>query len=243
MVAYMKKNNSLINLYLNYLINRLNIIFIVGIIIVLISYLLIMINNNYSEINYLYNPEEFHNLYLKQGLLIIYILNSIIIFLISYTFNINSVGYDVLFVSNNSRYKITITKLSLSYIIIFIINYLEIVILFSFALEKYQYFKINDMFLCFIVLFISTYLELIISYIISTIFTHLTAPLVVVVVAFVYRIIIQNNDNLYNLLNKIVPLIDLNNQNMYGVLFGILYIAIGMIIYSLLYSVKELKNN
>ena len=243
MVVYMKKNNSLFNLYLNFLINRLNIVFILGIIVILIFYLLIVINNNYSDINYLYNPYDFHKLYINQGLLIIYIINSIIIFLISYTFNISSIGFDVLFISNNSRFKITISKLALSYIIIFLINYLEIIILFIFAVNKYQYFKIDNMFLYLIILFISTYLELIISFIVSSLFSNITLPLIVVVISFIFRIIIQNDDYLINKINKFIPLITFKNQSVIGVLFGIIYIVLGIIIYSLTYSVKELKNN
>ena len=141
-----KKNyKALFSLYLSFILNKRTIIAIL----ISLSFLigsLWFISNVEEETEYLANPLSFHQAYFNLALLIIGILNGIIISFLVLNVSINSLSFDLLFVSYIKRTRLSLIKLLTILIIIFMLLTFEFAIIVLISLIKFSMFKITNEF-------------------------------------------------------------------------------------------------
>lgn len=241
-----EKNHNmakLIELYINYIFQKATIIVLI-ISIIFISLILFLISDPSLDL-YFYQEaaNEIHDNYFKQGLFIISLFNGIINVAMIITITTNSESFDKLFISYTSRRRICIAKI-LSYLIsiIFIIS-LEVLILYIIPLLFYPKFVIDlEIFKTIGLLSIELMLECSVALLFVTIVSNIFVPMLVMFVFTTIRIISNNYSNILTEINNILPIIEYKDGSIFmeSIYYVPIYIILFLIIYNLIYEVKDL---
>ena len=242
-----RKNNPnvLINLYLNFLLNK-KIMIIMSILMFFLIISLIYISKIDNEIDYLGNPNSFHQSYFNLALLLINILNSVLISFFVINLSINSLNFDILFISYIKRYKLSIYKLLTIFLIMLLILLIEFVIIMLIALLRFKLYVLSNMaILTFLYNYIAVIFELLISIGLTEIFNLFITPLFVLFIFLILKILMNNYVKIKELFFDYIPYITYNSkENIFefgNPLIIILLVFALIFIYIQIYSIKDIK--
>ena len=231
-------------MYINYIFNKTTLI-ILGISIALMVGALIVISTpSMDKTVYLMNYKEIHNNYFRLGVFVIELFNSVIITTIVITVIINSISFDSLFISDNPRYIICISKLLAILAIMTVISLFEVFIIYLIPLIHYPLYKmeLNDYMLLFYLLIID-FFEISISVLLTTIIGSIFIPMGVLFIFTVLKVITQSMVTLKKVLNVFIPMIDVSGGIVIfdGYLVGFIWIILLIFLYFSVYNIKDLK--
>ena len=242
-----KRNNlkALFNLYLNYILNKKTLIAIL-LSLIFLSTILFFISRIEDVTDYLINPLRYHQSYFNLALLIINMLNGIIIAFLVLNLSINSLSFDVLFIPYVKRMKLSIIKLIVIFVILFILLTFEFSIIMLIALINFKNYKItNELTLSFYYNYISLIFEALVSIGLTEIFNIIITPLFIVFAFMVIRILMNNFNNIKDILFDYIPYLIYNSKkNIFefgNSLISIALIVAMIILYVEIYSIKDIK--
>ena len=243
-----KKTNllSLCNLYLSFILQKSTIIILLIILIILGISLYFVSNPNFIISDYLKSKNDFHEAYFSLSIFIVQILNSIIIVSLCYNICIKSPSFDIIFISYNSRKKISIAKIIPSIFILFTLLLIEMIIIISIPLFFYPSFKISiNLLLSFIYLYIIMLLEFFISITLTTLISIIFTPMAILFIEITIKILFNNIEAFKNNLKDFIPYLsydkEFNLLKINSPVIIVLWIVLGMLLYIQIYSIKELK--
>ena len=236
---------ALFYLYLNFILNKKTIIAIL----LSLSFLalsLFYISRIDDEAIYLANLLNYHQSYFNLSLLIINILNGILISFLVINLSINSLNFDILFISYVKRYKLSLIKLITIFIILFIILCFEFGIMALISLINFKCYKLsNETILSFFYNYISIIFEALISIGLTEIFNVIITPLFILFLFLVIRILMNNYQKLKDLFFDYIPYIIYNSKkNIFefgNSLISVIIILALIILYIQIYSIKDIK--
>ena len=234
-----KKFFKLFYLYLNFIINKKNIIsFILSLSLIFIV-LLIISDLNLDKYQYLKYYENYHNEYFKNAIYAVMMFNSIFIASISISFTIDTNKFDILFITNKERSKIVTNKLLISLFLIILFTFFEIIILYFIPLIRYDLFKINNnVFISFISILSINLFELLILLSITTLLPNLFINLIMTFILIIFKYLLNISKSFKNFMNLLVPSINVSGSNIYLSSFYLMpfYIIIFALTYYILYE-------
>ncbi len=245
----MKKEKSfslmtLVKLYSSFLFQKTTII-IFSIALVLILGIIIYLSNPFMNVNdYLVGYKEIHLNFFLQSFFVLQLFNSVIIATISISLIIQAQSFDTLFLSHTSRWKLCISKIITSSIVLFLLVAYEILLIIIIPLIRFPLFNINkDIIFSLFYLFLSTLTESIISFLVSIIIPVVFSPMLFMFISVVIKLLCNNFTNFKNIFTKIIPFVDVSYDGIkfdafmltpiWILLFGMLFLSI--------YSIKDLK--
>ncbi len=243
----MKKNNiiKLTSLYLNFTFQKVTIIIFSLSLILMTIFMFIISNPWITNEEYLLNYEGFHDNYFRLSLLIIEIFNGIIIASFIITLIINANSFDLLFISNNKRMYLSISKIITLVLILFALSLFEFIILNVVALTKYSLYKINiNSILILLFIFLSMVFEAGLSMLLTTLVNSIFIPMIVLFVGIIIRLLSSSFPKIEEITSNIFPIINISSNdivfNSYLVtpILSILF----YIIYVFYYNIKDLKD-
>lgn len=240
------KNNiiPLTSLYLNYIFSKTTLI-ILGISLLLMVLALVFISNPaMSEAEYLLGSDEVHNNYFRLAGFIIQVFNSIIISTIIITVIINSVSFDSLFIADNKRYIICISKLLSIFIIMTLITIFEVIILYLIPLIHFPLYKpeLKD-YLLIIYLLIIDFVEITLSILLSTILGTIFIPMGILFISIIIKIICQSILTFKTMISIFIPIIEVEGGGLVtsGAGVGLIWIILFTFLYFSVYNIRDLK--
>ncbi|MBR3618067.1 MAG: hypothetical protein IKN46_05255, partial [Acholeplasmatales bacterium] len=129
-------------------------------------------------------------------------------------------------------------------IVLIFLNVYEVLLLVIVPLIRYPLYKISDQtILYFIYLYISTITETITSFLISTAIPIIIAPMILMFISIVIKLLSNNFTIFKDFTSKIIPIINVNERGIS--LDSLMVIPIWIVLFSLLYLsiyyVKDLK--
>ena len=243
----MKKNNiiKLTSLYLNFTFQKVTIIIFSLSLILMTIFMFIISNPWITNEEYLLNYEGFHDNYFRLSLLIIEIFNGIIIASFIITLIINANSFDLLFISNNRRIYLSISKIITLVLILFALSLFEFIILNVVALTKYSLYKINiNSILILLFIFLSMIFEAGLSILLTTLVNSIFIPMIVLFVGIIIRLLSSSFPKIEEITSNMFPIINISGNdiifNSYLVtpILSILF----YIIYVFYYNIKDLKD-
>ena len=243
----MKKNNiiKLTSLYLNFTFQKVTIIIFSLSLILMTIFMFIISNPWITNEEYLLNYEGFHDNYFRLSLLIIEIFNGIIIASFIITLIINANSFDLLFISNNRRIYLSISKIITLVLILFALSLFEFIILNVVALTKYSLYKINiNSILILLFIFLSMIFEAGLSMLLTTLVNSIFIPMIVLFVGIIIRLLSSSFPKIEEITSNMFPIINISGNdivfNSYLVtpILSILF----YIIYVFYYNIKDLKD-
>ena len=237
---------SLCNLYNSFILQKSTLIILIITLILFGVGLYYFSNPGFLIEDYLKSKNDFHQSYFSQGLFIIQILNSIIIVSLCYNFSIKSINFDVLFLSFNSRKKITLAKIITSAFIMLIFLLLEMIIMLLIPLIIYPSFKLSiDLLLTFLYLYIIMLFEFFLSLLFTTIVNTIFTPMAILFVEITIKILFNNVTAIKDNLKDFIPYISYNKvDNIFTLnspLIVCLWVVLVMLLYIQVYSMKDIK--
>ncbi len=237
---------SLCNLYNSFILQKSTLIILIITLILFGVGLYYFSNPSFLIEDYLKSKNDFHQSYFSQGLFIIQILNSIIIVSLCYNFSIKSINFDVLFLSFNSRKKITLAKIITSAFIMLMFLLLEMIIMLLIPLIIYPSFKLSiDLLLTFLYLYIIMLFEFFLSLLFTTIVNTIFTPMAILFVEITIKILFNNVTAIKDNLKDFIPYISYNKvDNIFTLnspLIVCLWVVLVMLLYIQVYSMKDIK--
>jgi len=242
----MKKNNiiKLSSLYLNFSFQKVTIIIFSLSLILMTTFMFIISNPWITNEEYLLNYEGFHDNYFRLSLLIIEIFNGIIIASFIITLIINANSFDFLFISNNKRMYLSISKIITLLLILFALTLFEFIILNVVALARYSLYKINiNSILILLFIFLSMIFEAGLSMLLTTLVNSIFIPMIILFVGIIIRLLSSSFPKIEEITSKIFPIINISgtdiifNSYLVTPILSILF----YIIYVFYYNIKDLK--
>lgn len=240
-----KNLKALVSLYSSFILNIKTIIAII----ISLSFLavaLIYLSKIDDNVSYMANPILYHQSYFNLAILIISMLNGILISFFVLNISINSLSFDVLFISFVKRTKLSLIKLITIFIILFLLLALEFIIIMLIALLQFKCYKITkDVVITFSYSFISIAFEALISIVLTEIFNVIITPLFVLFLFLIIRLLMNNYEKIKDLFFDYIPYLIYNSkENIFE--FGNPIVSITLIfsliiIYIQIYSIKDLK--
>ena len=243
----MKKNNiiKLSSLYLNFSFQKVTIIIFSLSLILMTTFMFIISNPWITNEEYLLNYEGFHDNYFRLSLLIIEIFNGIIIASFIITLIINANSFDFLFISNNKRMYLSISKIITLLLILFALTLFEFIILNVVALIRYSLYKINiNSILILLFIFLSMIFEAGLSMLLTTLVNSIFIPMIILFVGIIIRLLSSSFPKIEEITSKIFPIINISgtdiifNSYLVTPILSILF----YIIYVFYYNIKDLKD-
>ncbi len=243
----MKKNNiiKLSSLYLNFSFQKVTIIVFSLSLILMTTFMFIISNPWITNEEYLLNYEGFHDNYFRLSLLIIEIFNGIIIASFIITLIINANSFDFLFISNNKRMYLSISKIITLLLILFALTLFEFIILNVVALARYSLYKINiNSILILLFIFLSMIFEAGLSMLLTTLVNSIFIPMIILFVGIIIRLLSSSFPKIEEITSKIFPIINISgtdiifNSYLATPILSILF----YIIYVFYYNIKDLKD-
>ena len=243
----MKKNNiiKLSSLYLNFSFQKVTIIIFSLSLILMTTFMFIISNPWITNEEYLLNYEGFHDNYFRLSLLIIEIFNGIIIASFIITLIINANSFDFLFISNNKRMYLSISKIITLLLILFALTLFEFIILNVVALTRYSLYKINiNSILILLFIFLSMIFEAGLSMLLTTLVNSIFIPMIILFVGIIIRLLSSSFPKIEEITSKIFPIINISgtdiifNSYLTTPILSILF----YIIYVFYYNIKDLKD-
>ena len=241
-----KKNNTiqLVNLYINYIFSKTTII-ILSISLILMTLALILISNpSLDKADYLLGYNIIHLNYFRLGILIIQVFNSVIITTIIITVIINSASFDSLFISNNPRYIICLSKLLAMFIIMILISLFEFIILYLIPLIHYPLYKpLAKEYLVIFYLLIIDFFEISLSVLLSTLVSSIFIPMAVLFISIIFKVICQSVVSFKNSISYFIPILEEAKYGLdgEGIMVGVIWVILLIFLYFSVYNVRDLK--
>jgi len=203
-------------------------------------------SNPYFElIDYLKNENEFHYLYYHQGLMIIEIFNAIIIATLTIRLIVSSKSFDSLFISYIGKRRLSIIKLLVAILIIFMITIFECIIINVIGLIRYKNYKLDiNGFISFLYLFLLILFELIISFSVTELINNIFSPMIILFISVIYKIIVSNYNVIKDYTKLFIPNLSFDYKTMCLTINNPLILGIWILsfvfIYMEIYSIKDL---
>lgn len=242
----MKKNNALklTSLYTNFSFQKITIIILSISLISMVLFMFIISNPWISNEEYLLNYEGFHDNYFRLSLLIIEIFNGIIIASFVITLIINANSFDFLFISNNKRMYLSISKIITLLLIFMALTLFEFIILNVVALLKYSLYKINiNSILILLFIFLSMLFEAGLSMLLTTLVNSIFIPMILLFVGIIIRLLSSSFPKIEEIISKIFPIININGNDIIfnSYLVTPILTILFFVIYVFYYNIKDLK--
>lgn len=237
---------ALCNLYNSFILQKSTIIILFVTLIVFGAGLYYFTNPSFLLEDYLKSKNDFHASYFSQGLFVIQVLNSIIIVSLCYNFSIKSISFDVLFLSFNSRKKLSLAKIITSAFIMLVFLLLEMLIMLTIPLIIYPSFKISiDLLLTFLYLYIIMLFEFFLSLLFTTIINVIFTPMAILFIEITIKILFNNVTAIKDNLKDFIPYISYNKvDNIFTLnspLIVSLWVVLIMLLYIQVFSIKDIK--
>ncbi len=226
-------------LYIFFILQKKTIIsFLLSLSLILVV-LLVLSDLNLDKYQYLKCYEDYHHEYFKNAIFAIMIFNSIFIASISISFTIDTNKFDILFITNKERNIVTTNKLLISFLLIMLFTFFEIIILYLIPLIRYDLYKINNnVFITFISLLSINYFELLILMSFTTLIPNIFINLIITFVLIIYKYLLNISKSFKDIMNLIIPSVNVNGTNIYLSSFYLMpfYIIIFSLTYYILYE-------
>lgn len=244
-----KKECSLIDLaslYLSYIFNKITlIIFLVSLIFIILS--LLFLCNPFLEIEeYVLNPDSYHLNYFRQGLFILSIFNGIIVSTLVILLSIQSNSFDALFIGRMKRIRISLSKLIVIGVIFILLALFEFFILYLYPILIFPNYKIDfiDLRVVYYLLF-SLLFSYTLSNLLCTLIPSIFIPMVLLFIDLVKGVLISSFKDLNYILSYILPILNYENGfiTSNSMIVTALWISFFIILYILIYNIKDIKIN
>ena len=241
-----KEGRRLSTLYIRYALEKTTSIVLALSIIILLVVLIFVANPFLDDEIYLLASRDIHFNYLRQGLFVIEIFNSLIIALLAQSFAITSISFDSLFISYTRRNKICFSKLIAGFTIILFLIIIEALIYLAIPTIMYHKFKLNlEMLYLPLYLILRCLIELNLSIFLTTMIRSFIVPLSIAFISASLNIVMEGLDKVRRVLGYIIPVINFSNYKISidGLFLSFLWIIALIIFYVAAYNGRDLKEN
>lgn len=231
--------NLLFNINVGFAFNKKSIISLVCSFIILTSYLIFISYMSYDKNYYLLAFNDIHNVYLKEGIFVVNIINSLLILVLITILFVNCDSFDSMYVSYIPRNIVSKCKiLSIIYLEIFICVF-EFFILMIPAIIIYPHFKLEvEHIYIFIYIIIFGLFQISTSLLLISFICNNFIPMLCFLINFMLQILSLGFADKIEYLKYLIPTTYIN----YNVpMIGICIIFIGFMIYKMKYIIKNIN--
>jgi hypothetical protein len=239
---YMKKRNNfnlLFNINVRMAFNKKSIIAIIFSFLILILYLTYISYNSYVAEEYLSSYNDVHSIYLKEGLSLVNIINSLLTMVLITTLFVNTDSFDSMYVSYIPRNIISKSKiwtLIFLELIMIIIEYLALTIP---AVIIFPYYKIeiNNL---YILGYITIYgmIQTGVTILLISLMNNNFIPMLGFIISFVLQIFASNFKDKFEGIKYFVPINYMNYNVPY---IGFMIFFMSMLFYKSKFSIKNIN--